>query len=112
VAISAAVERHALVAAGIALLDVTRERGSAAALDRTRRAQLRATEATRALATESPHRLGERLSATSKARGRTGDALKYCGGAACSGGGTLGSRSGSRSNGLVVLVRLDVATFK
>jgi hypothetical protein len=42
--VAAAVERDALVAAGVALLDMPTECRGAAALDRAHHAQLRATE--------------------------------------------------------------------
>jgi hypothetical protein len=42
--VTAAVERDALVATGVALLDMTAQRRSPATLDRTHHAQLRATE--------------------------------------------------------------------
>ena len=104
---AARVERDALVAAGVALLNMSAERGGTAQLDRAHRAPLRTTEpigmglpVLRAAAAKDVRHLERRAH-----RGLQ----KYSGAV---GGDGMGSGCGSRSKGLVVAHTVLVAMRK
>lgn len=108
VPIAAAVESDALVAAGIALLDVAAQRGRAAALDGAHHAALPTAQAVGMVTTIGRPRR-RKMSATSSPVGRMAAAQKTLGGV---GAGTGRSSLGNRSKGLVVAHTSLVATFR
>ena len=104
---AARVERDALVAAGVALLNMSAERGGTAQLDRAHRAPLRTTEpigmglpVLRAAAAEDVRHLEWCAHARIQ---------KYSGSA---GRGGMASGCGRRSKGLVVAHTVLVASFR
>ena len=104
----AAVERNALMPAGVALLDVTTQRCRAAALDVGHDATLPAAERVSVLLTIGRADLAEDVRHL-EPRGAQRSPQKCEGSAALVCGGAM---SGSRSNGLVVAQMVLVATFR
>ena len=106
-AVAAAVEGDALMAAGVALLDVATECGRAAALDGAHDAALAAAQALAVLLAVGGAELAEDVRHL-EPDGAQRDPQKWAGGLWFGGASTLGSRS----NGLTVAHTVLVATFR
>ena len=106
-AIPAAVERDALVAAGIALLDVTAKGSRAAALDGAHDAALSAAERGSVFLTVGRADLAKDVRHLEPGRAQR-RLQKWAGGFGLGGGSTLGNRS----NGLTVAHTVEVAIFR